>query len=70
MNWKISKDIPDGPEGFPFAIISGKSVRDWVEKKNDAKSIVDAPSEIARLSRERSRYKTMWLAALATRRHG
>jgi hypothetical protein len=68
MNWRVSKDIEDYPEGFPFAITSGKVVVAWVKNERDADDMVAAPSKISRLTTESARNRTMWLSCMARKR--
>lgn len=52
MNWNISRDIPNGPEGFTFAILNGETVIAWVKTEADADFIVSASSKISSLEDE------------------
>lgn len=50
-HWRCEA-IPDGPPGFPFAILSSGEIVAWVKRPTDAAFITTARDEMRQLVRE------------------
>ena len=45
----ICREIADGPEGFPFAVLSGEEVISWARRREDAEFMARAREVVPRL---------------------
>lgn len=57
-HWRCEA-VPNGPPGFPFAILSSEEVVAWVKRPADAAFITSARHEVRQLAlelRERDRH--------------
>ena len=50
-SWEC-REHPDGPLGFPFAVMMGEHIVSWVRKQEDAEFIARAREVVPRLVKE------------------
>ena len=50
-HWRCEA-VPDGPPGFPFAILSSGEIVAWVKRPSDAAFITTARDELRQLALE------------------